>query len=113
MGWNVEGTVEFEEWFLLLEADAARAVNASVEMLRQFGPLLKRPAADTLKGSKYSNLKELRPTQTIRVFFAFDPRRVAVLLIGGDKENDPRFYETMTPRAEDIYAEHLKTLGDA
>jgi len=53
MGWNVEGTVEFEEWFLLLEADAARAVNASVEMLRQFGPLLKRPAADTLKGSKF------------------------------------------------------------
>ncbi len=112
MVWDVEGTGEFEMWFLALEADDARAVNETLEMLRQFGPLLKRPAADTLKGSKYPNLKELRPTQTLRVFYVFDPRRVAILLTAGDKENDPRFYDKMIPRAENLYEEHLKTLGD-
>jgi hypothetical protein len=82
-------------------------------LLEDRGSSLARPHADTLKGSRHPNMKELR-TQSggkpIRSFFAFDPRRSAILLIGGDKTGDPRFYDQMIPIADDLYDEHLKEL---
>jgi hypothetical protein len=76
------------------------------------GPLLKRPHADTLKGSQYDNMKELRgktPGSVIRVAFAFDPLKSAILLAGGSKRgvNEKRFYKQLIARADALYARHL------
>jgi hypothetical protein len=81
--------------------------------LSEVGPQLTRPYADTVKGSKHSNMKELR-TQSggrpLRTLYAFDPRRCAILLIGGDKTGDDRFYGKMIPLADRLYDEYLKEL---
>ena len=84
-----------------------------MRLLEQLGPHLSRPYADTVKGSRHSNMKELRiqcQGRPLRVFFAFDPRRCAILLIGGDKTGDSRFYERMIPVAERLYDEYLDQL---
>jgi hypothetical protein len=66
-----------------------------------------------VKGSKFLNMKELRPTRTLRVFFAFDPRRAAVLLIGGDKAGKTkRFYGQMIAKADTIYESHLRRIEE-
>ena len=111
--WEVEYTDEFKEWWDTLTDDQQEDLVASVELLRNLGPALPRPHADVVKGSKYPNMKELR-TQSkgkpLRTLFAFDPRRCAILLIGGDKTGDKRFYEKMVPIADKLYGEHLKQL---
>jgi hypothetical protein len=79
----------------------------------EHGPNLRRPYADTLKGSKISNLKELRVQHKgdhYRILFAFDPKREALLLVGGDKTGDKRWYDKMIPLAEKIFAKHLEML---
>jgi hypothetical protein len=83
-----------------------------VELLTEYGPHLPRPHADTLKGSKLSNLKELRAQTAAHVFmvaFLFDEKRKAVLLIGGDKKgkNEERFYQNLIKQAEEIYQQYL------
>jgi hypothetical protein len=111
--WEVEFTDEFGEWWDSLDVDEQESVAASVELLRQLGPHLGRPHVDTVKGSRHSNMKELRTQhrgRPIRSLFAFDPRRCAILLLGGDKTGDGRFYERMIPTADDLYDEHLETL---
>ncbi len=112
MPWEVEHTDEFEDWLESLTASEQRRIDAAVEMLEEHGPALPRPLADKLAGSRHANMKKLRPTPTIRVFFAFDLRRVAVLLIGGDKRGDRRFYKRLLPLADRIYGEHLAALKD-
>ena len=98
-------------WFLDLFDDAQEAIRMKVELLQEYGPLLPRPHADTLKGSKLSNLKELR-TQTgshvFRVAFIFDRKRKAVLLIGGDKKgkDEKLFYRNLIKQAEEIYEQY-------
>ena len=82
-------------------------------LLERLGPHLQRPHADTIKGSKHPNLKELRTQhrgRPLRTLYAFDPRRMAILLIGGDKTGDARFYDRMVPLADRLYHEHLKAL---
>ena len=111
--WEIEFTDEFGAWWNSLSEDEQESVAASVELLRRLGPNLPRPQADVLKGSKHSNMKELRTQhqgRPIRTLFAFDPRRSAILLIGGDKTGDDRFYERMIPLADRLYDEHLATL---
>ncbi len=113
MTWEVEYTDEFELWWKSLTDDEQADVNASVELLQHHGPQLGRPHVDTIKRSKHSNMKELR-TQSkgkpLRTFFAFDPRRAAILLIGGDKTGDKRFYDRMVPIADDLYDTYLKEI---
>lgn len=113
MAWEVEGTAEFEEWYAALEASDQEALNYSVDRLIESGPALGRPYVDTVAQSEYSNMKELR-TQAkgnpLRTFFAFDPRRTAILLIGGDKTGDDRFYERMVPLADRLYTTYLDEL---
>ena len=85
----------------------------SVELLRHLGPGLPRPHSDTVKASKHSNMKEWRTQhkgRPIRTFYAFDPRRSAILLIGGDKTGDNRFYVKMIPMADRLFDEHLEEL---
>ena len=111
--WEVEYTDEFERWWLTLTTGAQESVAASVELLRLLGPSLPRPYADTVKGSRHANMKELRSQHRghpLRTLFAFDPRRSAVLLVGGDKTGDDRFYERMIPLADRLYDEHLAQL---
>ena len=79
-------------------------------VLQEFGPSLTRPHADTIHRSKYHNMRELRiqhQGRPYRVLYAFDPRRVGVLLIGGDKTGNSRWYEEFIPKADAIYAHHL------
>ncbi|MBL4810592.1 MAG: type II toxin-antitoxin system RelE/ParE family toxin [Phycisphaerales bacterium] len=113
--WEVEFTDEFEQWWLGLDEDEQESVAASVGLLEKLGPGLPRPHADTVKGSAYPNMKELRTQhqgRPFRTFFAFDPTRSAILLIGGDKTGDKRFYDRMIPEADRLYGEHLKELKD-
>lgn len=81
--------------------------------MQSLGPSLGRPQVDTIKGSKIKNLKELRiqnKNRVFRIFFAFDPERDIILLIGGDKKGDNRFYETMLRKSERLYELHLSQL---
>ena len=115
--WDVEITDEFEAWFDELGQEVKEAILASIKVLESTGPKLGRPQVDTVKGSKHSNMKELRVQQggdPWRIFFAFDPRRSAILLIGGCKVGDKRFYERMIPIADrlfEIYLQELKKEG--
>jgi hypothetical protein len=84
---------------------------AHLDLLKERGPLLGRPYADTLKGSKITNLKELRvqhKTEPIRILFAFDPKQQAVIILGGSKQADKRWYDTNIPIAEKLYFDHLE-----
>lgn len=111
--WEVEFTDEFGRWWRSLSEDQQGVIDRSVGVLRASGPALGRPRVDTLKGSRHANLKELRVQHLghpLRVFFAFDPRRAAILLIGGDKTGDERFYDRMIPVADDLYDVYLAEL---
>ena len=108
--WEVEYTDEFGAWWDTLSADDQQAIDAAVGLLAERGPGLGRPLADTVTGSRHPNMKELR-VGTIRVLFAFDPTRTAVLLIGGDKRDRwQEFYETAIPLADRLLDEHLAEL---
>jgi hypothetical protein len=115
--WSVEITDEYEAWFGTLDASQQDSVLQSIKLLEEHGPALGRPHADAIYGSKHSNMKKLRTQcagHPIRSFFAFDPRRSAILLIGGDKTGDGRFYERMIPIADklfDIYLIEIKKEG--
>lgn len=111
--WEVEFTDEFEEWWNSLPEDVQESIAHDVDVLEQIGPGLGRPTVDAVKGSKYPNMKELRTQhegEPYRTFFAFDPRRCAILLIGGNKGGDSRFYERYIPIADRLYQQHLDEL---
>lgn len=111
MDWEVEYTDEFGAWWDSLDVDTQESIYAYVQLLRKRGPILGRPEADTLAGSRHSNMKELRPTTSVRILFAFDPRRTAILLIGGDKRGRwTSWYREMIPVADRLYDMHLETL---
>jgi hypothetical protein len=113
MAWSVEYTDEFEAWWQSLAEEEQVALDASVQLLEEFGPGLGRPHCDTVDGATHGNMKELRTQcqgRPLRSFFAFDPRRTAILLIGGDKTGDDRFYERMIPLAERIYDSYLEEI---
>ena len=111
--WEVEYTDEFKQWWTQLAENEQDAIAASVRLLEELGPSLGRPHVDHVKSSRHSNMKELR-TQSggdpLRTFFVFDPRRTAILLIGGNKVGDNRFYDRMIPIADQLYCTHLEEL---
>ncbi len=114
--WEVATTDEFDGWFAGLGEAAQVEVIAKVELLKLLGPQLGRPHADTLNDSKHSNMKELRADtrdQVLRIAFAFDPDRSAILLLGGNKSggSQKRFYKQLIARADALYDEHLKKLA--
>ncbi|NCG25108.1 MAG: diaminopimelate decarboxylase [Actinobacteria bacterium] len=114
MAWEVLYTDQFEDWWNVLTESDQEHLAAYVEMLTEFGPDLGRPAVDRIKTSRHHNMKELRPTKSMRVLFAFDPSRDAVLLIGGDKAgNWTEWYVDAIPIADDLYDQHLKETDQA
>ncbi len=115
MRWNVEFTNEFGVWWDSLDEGEQERVDASVRLLEEFGPGLPYPYSSDVKESRHGNMRELRiqhKGEPYRVLYAFDPRRVAILLIGGNKTGDARWYRKHVPVAEKIYDEHLKALEE-
>ncbi|MFP5235801.1 MAG: type II toxin-antitoxin system RelE/ParE family toxin [Acidobacteriota bacterium] len=115
MAWQVEVSDEFVEWYRNLLHEEQKSVTKAVDSLEQTGPALGRPLVDTLKGSKFPNMKELRVQhhgRPLRVLFAFDPRRSAYLILGGDKTGDALWYVDAIRRADAIYARHLEEIGE-
>jgi hypothetical protein len=115
----MEWDVRFDAAFAAEAKEFARAaqleIAALVGLLRKFGPQLKRPHCDTLNGSKHANMKELRFTLSDgewRIAFAFDPKRQAILLVGGSKSgtNERKFYKDLIRVADDRFSAHLKAL---
>ena len=113
MKYEVEYTDEFENWWNTLPAKEQAAVNATVKMLQIWGTNLKFPHSSSINTSKHGNMRELRTQKSgkpLRILYAFDPRRCAILLIGGDKTGDKRWYDKFVPIADRLYDEHLLIL---
>ena len=114
MAWSVKVTEEYAAWFTaLIKDDLASAIQVAqaVAALREQGPALGRPLVDRIQGSRIHHLKELRPGSAarseIRVLFAFDPTRSALLLLGSDKSgNWQRWYKGNIPIAEQLYLDY-------
>ena len=113
MRWEVEYTDEFGDWWSSLSEQEQESLDASVRLLEERGPSLGFPHSTGIKGSRHGHMRELR-TQSggkpLRTLYAFDPRRAAILLIGGDKTGDDRWYDTQVPIADRLYDEHLEQL---
>ena len=113
MAWEVEFTDEFEAWWNSLSVAEQEEIDAKVDLLEERGPTLSRPHADVVVTSRHRNMKELRgkvEERHLRVLFAFDPRRAALLLIGGDKTDNPKWYEEFVPIADELFDRHLRAL---
>lgn len=115
MPWTVGFAPEFEPEFDGFSAQVQDELLAQALVIEQFGPLAKRPRVDTLKGSKYANMKELRfdaADGIWRVAFAFDPERSAVLLVAGDKsgQSEREFYRRLINIADRRFDAHLERL---
>lgn len=113
MVWNVEYTDEFGAWWALLSEDEQVSVAASVALLEVRGPQLGFPHTSAVNGSKHGHIRELRTQHAGRPFrtlYAFDPRRDAILLLGGDKTGNERWYEVNVPKADALYDVHLDEL---
>jgi hypothetical protein len=113
MSWEVEYTDEFEGWWIALDESAQDAIDRSVQLLEARGPTLPFPHSSGINGSKHGHMRELRVHvggEPYRIFYAFDPRRAAILLIGGNKAGDDDFYDRMIPIADRSYDQHLEQL---
>lgn len=113
MTWKVIFSEPFGDWWESLSREERISVGMYVDLLRTEGVTLRAPYSSGIQGSRYGHMRELRiqhKGHPYRVLYAFDPRRSAVLLLGGDKTGNDRWYEENVPRAEKIYDEHLKTL---
>lgn len=113
MIWEVEYTDEFGAWWADLEDDASRRIAAAVNLLASHGPALRFPHSSGINGSRHAHMRELRVQsggRPLRIFYAFDPRRTAILLIGGDKTGKDRFYEEFVRRADELYDTYLEEL---
>lgn len=124
--WSIDYSY-VKEWLATLDPETRDCVTAAVEILSELGPTLGRPLVDTVRRSRHGNMKELRPPSPgmseFRILFAFDPRREAILLLGGDKSGAvgkksskrdkwSKWYETAIPEADKRYDEHLARLDE-
>ncbi|EMJ85358.1 type II toxin-antitoxin system RelE/ParE family toxin [Leptospira meyeri] len=111
--WQVLQTEEFEGWLATLNESVKEDIFANVTVLGVHGPSLGRPRVDTIKNSIHKNMKELRVQSSgnpYRIFFAFDPERRAILLIGGNKKGDNRFYDKFIPIADKLFDQYLEDI---
>ena len=115
MAWEVEFSDEFGEWWDSLNAAEQKNVDFSVSLLQSAGPMLRMPHSSGVTTSRHTHMRELRiqhEGMPYRVLYAFDPRRTAILLIGGDKKGNDRWYDEYVPKADAIYDRHLQELED-
>lgn len=113
MKWEIEYTDEFGQWWETLAKMEQASIDAVVALLENYGPRLRFPYSSGISRSKHSHMRELRiqhQGRPYRVLYAFDPRRCAILLFGGDKTGDSRWYDVNVPIADRLYDEHLELL---
>ena len=111
--WDIEFTDEFEAWWNGLTTEEQESVDFSVGLLEARGPTLDHPHSSKVNRSRHGRMRELRVQhqgRPYRVLYAFDPRRAAILLIGGDKTGNERWYEEYVPIADTLYDAHLEAL---
>ena len=113
--WEVDLHDDFVPEYHELYKDVHDELPALIELLEQFGPQLGRPRADTLNGSRHANMKELRfdaADGVWRFAFAFDPKRRAIVLCGGDKSGggEKRFYRQLIDKADERFDAHLAVI---
>lgn len=111
--WEVEYTDELGEWWVNLSEAEQESIDSSVRLLEEKGPNLGFPHTSGIEGSKHTHMRELRVQhegRPYRVLYAFDPRRCAILLLGGDKTGDDRWYDVHVPIADKLYDTHIETL---
>ena len=111
--WVVEYTDELGAWWEGLTEDEQESIDASVRLLEDQGPNLGFPHCSGINGSKHPHMRELRVQHAgrpYRILYAFDPRRAAIMLLGGDKTGDKRWYEVQVPKADQLYDTHIETL---
>ncbi len=113
MEWDVQLDDDFAAWLAGLDDDLRNEIIAHANLLRAHGPRLGRPYVDTLEDSAFTNMKELRVQfrrDPWRILFAFDPYRRAILLVGGNKRGDKRWYKKHLPIADERFRRHMKRL---
>lgn len=114
--WEVDVEL-IEGWLDEADPDTFDQVLAAIRLLADHGPGLGRPLVDSIVGSRHKNMKELRPGSAgrseVRILFAFDPKRRAIMILAGDKHGAwQKWYRKNIPIADDRYDEHLKTLKE-
>lgn len=115
MTWDVEYTDDFGLWWDTLDVEEQNAIDVAVGLLEEKGPGLPFPLSSGIQKSRHGHMRELRIQhrgKPYRILYAFDPRRVAILLIGGQKTGDDRWYEKFVPRADKLYDEHLREIRE-
>lgn len=115
MAYEVEYTDEFEQWYLTLDTETQDSIDVVVDLLEQKGPTLPSQYTSAINGSRYGHMRELKVQhkgKPYRILYAFDPRRIAVLLLGGNKGGNDRWYEENVPKADKLYDELLKELDN-
>jgi hypothetical protein len=118
MAWEISLHEDVERWYVGLCRDdppTADGIADAIEQLAAVGPALGRPLVDRIHGSRHHNMKELRPPSTgtseVRLLFAFDPEREAVLLVAGDKSGRwETWYREAIPLADRRFDQHLDSL---
>jgi len=115
MKWNIIFDPDFKIWFYQQEQGLQDETFAVLSVLGELGPKLGRPRVDTLEGSTFQNMKELRiqyQGEPWRILFAFDPKRQAVLLVGGNKTGNKRWYKENIPITDKRYRKYLEILKE-
>jgi hypothetical protein len=112
---EVEVTDEFKVWWSGLTEAECISVERAVLLLEERGPYIPFPYSSKVNGSRHPALRELRVQHQghpYRVLYIFDPRRVALLLLGGDKTGDDRWYEKNAPLADQLYENYLAEIEE-
>lgn len=111
--WEITFTAEAQRWYDGLTDGDTERISGAIDRLARLGPAMGRPRADSIAHSRHHNMKELRSSGGhLRVLFAFDRQRRAVLLVGGDKAGNWKgWYQRSIPRAERLYEQHLRDNG--
>jgi hypothetical protein len=115
MAWEVEFTDEFGIFWSSITESEQDSIDRTVYLLQQLGPILPVRYSKPVVTSRHAHMRELRVQhagEPIRILYAFDPRRVALLLLGGNKTGDDRWYEKFVPKADALYEQHLNNLAE-
>jgi hypothetical protein len=115
MAYEVEFTDEFRGWWDGLTAEEQNKITKTILLLEEQGPGLGDPHSSAIHGSRHRRMRELRiqhEGRPYRILYAFDPRRIAILLIGGDKTGDRRWYASFIRVADDLYDQHLREIRE-
>ncbi len=113
MAWEVKTLPLFDAWFLGLSESEQATVRAYIRLLQEDGPTLGFPQSSGIKNSKHGAMRELRVQsggKPLRVLYAFDSTRAAILILGGNKTGDDRWYDVNVPKADSLYDAYLATL---